>query len=122
MIAIEDFFTGPFESALAHDEMLTEIRIPIPQPFSSGAYQKMERKVGDFATAAVAVQIRVDEDRVCTQAGIGLTNVGLTPIKASAAEAQPGGAPAGRRGDPRGGAAGGRSGRAAGRPARQRGV
>ncbi len=86
IIAIEDFFTGPFESALSHDEILTEVRIPIPQPFSSGAYQKMERKVGDFATAAVAVQIRVDQDHVCTQAGIGLTNVGLTPIKAVMAE------------------------------------
>jgi len=86
IIAIEDFFTGPFESALSHDEILTEVRIPVPQPFSSGAYQKMERKVGDFATAAVAVQIRVDQDHVCTQVGIGLTNVGLTPIKAVMAE------------------------------------
>jgi aerobic carbon-monoxide dehydrogenase medium subunit len=86
VIAIEDFFTGPFESALTHDELLTEIRIPMPQPYSSGAYQKMERRVGDFATAAVAVQIRLNDERICTQAGIGLTNVGLTPIKAAAAE------------------------------------
>jgi carbon-monoxide dehydrogenase medium subunit len=87
VIRIEDFFVGPFESSLAHGEILTEIQIPTPQPLSSGAYQKMERKVGDFATAAVAVQIELDENRRCKAAGIGLTNVGMTPIKASQAEA-----------------------------------
>jgi carbon-monoxide dehydrogenase medium subunit len=85
-IAIDDFFMGPFTSALAHSEILTEIRIPAQRPGSSGAYQKMERKVGDFATAAVAVQVRMDSSGVCDYAGIGLTNVGLTPIRASAAE------------------------------------
>lgn len=85
-IQIQDFFTGPFTSSLDHDEILTEIRIPIPQPRSSGAYQKMERRVGDFATAAVAVQLRLDADNRCVSAGIGLTNVALTPIKATAAE------------------------------------
>ncbi len=85
-IPIEEFFSGPFESTLAHDEILTEIRIPVPRPRSSGAYVKMERRVGDFATAAVAVQIQIDENDQCVAAGIGLTNVGLTPIKASNAE------------------------------------
>ncbi len=85
-IPIQDFFLGPFESALAHDEILTEIRIPAHQPGDKGAYLKMERKVGDFATAAVAVQLRMDEYGACTSAGIALTNVGLTPIKAQAAE------------------------------------
>ncbi len=85
-IPIEEFFSGPFESVLAHDEILTEIRIPVPRPKSSGAYVKMERRVGDFATAAVAVQFQVNENGECVLAGIGLTNVGLTPIKASQAE------------------------------------
>ncbi len=85
-IPIEEFFVGPFESALAHDEILTEIRIPVYKPGSMGAYMKMERKVGDFATAAVAVQFQLDSNMLCVAAGIGLTNVGLTPIKASAAE------------------------------------
>ncbi len=85
-IPIEEFFIGPFESALAHDEVLTEIRIPAPQPNSAGAYEKMERKVGDFATAAAAVQIRLDPAGQCLYAGIGLTNVSLTPVKATAAE------------------------------------
>ncbi len=86
VIPIADFFTGPFESILAHDEILTEIRIPAQQKGDTGAYTKMERKVGDFATAAVAVQLRVDEFGQCTKAGIGLTNVGLTPIRAQVAE------------------------------------
>jgi carbon-monoxide dehydrogenase medium subunit len=85
-IPIQDFFTGPFSSSLAHDEILTEIRVPIPQPLSTGAYQKMERRVGDFATAAVAVQLRLDANHQCLSAGIGLTNVALTPIKATSAE------------------------------------
>jgi len=85
MIPVEQFFTGPFESALQHGELLTEICIPVPQMGSAGAYQKFERRVGDFATAAVAVQLRMDPDGTCAEAAIGLTNVGLTPIKAKAA-------------------------------------
>jgi aerobic carbon-monoxide dehydrogenase medium subunit len=55
-IPISAFFTGPFETALRPDELLTEIRVPAPAPRSGGAYVKLERKVGDFATAAVAAQ------------------------------------------------------------------
>src|SRR3989454_6445088 len=50
-IPIASFFTGPFETALEPDEILTEIRVPVPPAGSGGAYVKMERKVGDFATA-----------------------------------------------------------------------
>jgi carbon-monoxide dehydrogenase medium subunit len=85
-IPIGSFFTGPFETSLARDEILTEIRIPAPQPRSGGAYAKMERKVGDFATAAVAAQVRLGNGGQIESAGIGLTNVGLTPIRAEAAE------------------------------------
>ena len=86
VIPVSDFFLGPFESALSADEILTEIQIPVPEAKSGGAYIKLERKVGDYATAAVAVQIRLDENGNCAYAGMGLTNVGLTPIKATAAE------------------------------------
>ncbi len=85
-ILVEDFFTGPFETSLAQDEILTEIRIPAPDGKSGGAYVKMERKVGDYATAAVAAQVKLGNKGVVEQAGIGLTNVGLTPIEATAAE------------------------------------
>ena len=84
-IALTDFFTGVFTTALNPDEILTEIRIPIPPPGSGGAYLKVERKVGDFAAAAVAVQLTL-AGGVCKGVGIGLTNVGATPIKATQAE------------------------------------
>jgi carbon-monoxide dehydrogenase medium subunit len=86
VIPIEDFFVSLFTTALKPDEILTEIRVPIPQARSGGAYQKLERKVGDFATAAVAVQLTLDAQGACQKAGIGLTNVGATPIKARKAE------------------------------------
>ena len=86
IIPIEDFFLSLFSTALEPDEILTEIRIPIPPPRSGGAYFKLERKVGDFATAAVAAQMTLDDKGACQKAGIGLTNVGATPVKARKAE------------------------------------
>jgi aerobic carbon-monoxide dehydrogenase medium subunit len=86
IIPIEDFFLSLFSTALKHDEILTEIRIPIPPPRSGGAYFKLERKVGDFATAAVAAQVTLDDKGTCQKVGIGLTNVGPTPVKARKAE------------------------------------
>ncbi|MBI3241497.1 MAG: xanthine dehydrogenase family protein subunit M [Chloroflexi bacterium] len=86
-IPITDFFKGTFETALAHDEVLTEIQIPANKPRTGGCYLKIERKVGDYATAAVAAQVTLDASGKCSYVGIGLTNVGLVPIKATAAEA-----------------------------------
>ena len=85
-IPISEFFVSFFTTALEHDEVLTEIRIPIPPARSGGAYFKLERKVGDFATAAVAAQVTLSADGTCERAGIGLTNVSPVPLKASAAE------------------------------------
>jgi carbon-monoxide dehydrogenase medium subunit len=86
-IAITDFFTGPFTTSLAQDEILTEVRLPARKAGDGGSYHKMERKVGDFATAAVAVQINLGSGGKCASAGIALTNLGLTAIKCAAAEA-----------------------------------
>ena len=85
-ISINDFFKSFFETALTQGEILTEIRIAIPPAHSGGAYLKIERKVGDFATVAVAAQVTIDDKGVCKYAGIGLTNVGPVPIKARKAE------------------------------------
>src|SRR5262249_36163951 len=70
----------------APDEILTEIRIPAATGKSGGAYVKLERKVGDFATAAAAAQVTLGANGFFEKVGIGLTNAGPTPIKATAAE------------------------------------
>jgi carbon-monoxide dehydrogenase medium subunit len=86
-IGIDDFFTGLFENAMADDEILTEIRIPKPRAGSGGAYTKLERKVGDYAISAAAVQLKMDGSLV-SEARIGLTNVSPVPMRATAAEAE----------------------------------
>jgi aerobic carbon-monoxide dehydrogenase medium subunit len=86
-IAAQDFFQGPFTTALHPDELLTEIRIPLAGAGrrSAGSYLKLERKVGDFATVGVAVQVRMTNGTV-DRAGIGLTAVGPSSLKATSAE------------------------------------
>ena len=86
VIPITQFFTGIFSTALRPGEILVEIRIPAPPPRSGGAYVKLERKVGDFATAAAAAQVTIGADGKIARAGIALTSAGPTPIKATAAE------------------------------------
>jgi len=85
VIHASDFFKGPFETALKPDEVVTEVRIPVGKGRGGGAYLKLERKVGDFATVAVAVHLHLDGNKVET-AGIGMTAVGPTNIRASEAE------------------------------------
>jgi aerobic carbon-monoxide dehydrogenase medium subunit len=85
VIPAASFFQGPFTTALKPDEIVTEIRIPMPNGPAGGAYNKLERKVGDFATVAVAVHVELSGGKI-TKAGIGLTAVGETNIKATAAE------------------------------------
>ncbi len=87
VIAIDDFFVDTFTTSLAADEIVTEIRIPRPQPQSGGAYLKLERKVGDFATVGVAAYLVLDGKGNVGTAGIGLTNVGPTSLRARRAEA-----------------------------------
>jgi aerobic carbon-monoxide dehydrogenase medium subunit len=86
VIPVESFFITLFTTDLQHDEIVTEIRIPTPPVRSGGAYLKLERKVGDFATAAVAAQLTVDQEGTCQKAGIALTNVGAIPIKVAKGE------------------------------------
>lgn len=86
VIAIDDFFVDLFVNSMAGDEILTEVRIPTPPANSGGCYMKIERKVGDYAVAAVAVQLTLDGD-TCTSARIGLTNVSPVPLRPAGAEA-----------------------------------
>jgi aerobic carbon-monoxide dehydrogenase medium subunit len=85
-IPVERFFTGIFQTALEPDEVLTEIRIPMPGARSGGADMKLERKVGDYATAAAAVQLTLDARGAIASAGVGLTAAGPVPVKAVDAE------------------------------------
>jgi carbon-monoxide dehydrogenase medium subunit len=85
VIPADGFFQGPFTTALKPDEIVTELRIPMPKGPAGGAYNKLERKVGDFATVAVAVHVELAGGKIA-KAGIGLTAVGEMNIKATAAE------------------------------------
>lgn len=85
-LSVDDFLVDTMETALTPDEILIELHIPQPTPHSGSAYLKLERKVGDYAIAAVATHIALDGD-VCRHAGIGLTNVGPKAIRAKEAEA-----------------------------------
>src|SRR5256885_9839881 len=85
VIHAEDFFQGPFTTALNPDEVVTEVRIPVATGHAGGAYLKLERRVGDFATVGVAVQVELDGGKIA-KAGIGLTAVGDRNIKAVDAE------------------------------------
>jgi carbon-monoxide dehydrogenase medium subunit len=85
-LSVDDFLVDTMETALQPDELLIEIHVPQPAPRSGSAYVKLERKVGDYAIAAVGVQLTFDGD-VVTHAGIGLTNVGPKALRAQQAEA-----------------------------------
>jgi aerobic carbon-monoxide dehydrogenase medium subunit len=86
VVKADGYFLGMYSTLLADDEILAEIRIPIPPPGTGWSYQKLKRKTGDFATAATAVLLQMNGGRVA-KAGIALTNVAATALKASAAEA-----------------------------------
>jgi carbon-monoxide dehydrogenase medium subunit len=90
-IAAADLAEGPFQNTLAPNELVTEIRVPTPPPRSGGTYLKMERKVGDYATVAAAVLLSMDNGTIAS-AGIGLTSVGFTNVKAASAESSLAGA------------------------------
>ena len=85
-VGIDDFFQGFYMTAVQPNEILTELRAPVRSGRYGGAYHKAERKVGDYATAGVAVQIGIDDNGTCNYAGIGLTNVNFTPLRAARSE------------------------------------
>lgn len=86
-IPIDDFFVGPYMTALDATEIVTAIRIPMPGPRSGGAYTKLERKVGDFATAAAAAQLALADDGTVAGCGLALTNASAWSARAGDAEA-----------------------------------
>jgi carbon-monoxide dehydrogenase medium subunit len=84
-IPLRELFEGPFVTSLQPTEIITEVRVPDPGPAAGGTYLKLERKVGDFATVGVAVHLSMADGKV-GRAGIALTAVGPTNLRATAAE------------------------------------
>lgn len=85
-IPIDDFVVDFFTNSLRPGEMVTGVRIPVSDSRTGGAYLKLERKIGDYATVGVAAHLRVGDDGRIAQAGIGLTSVAPKNLKATAAE------------------------------------
>ena len=81
-IPANKFYKALYVTALAADEILVELRIPLPPPHSGSAYRKLKRKTGDYAAAAVAVQITLNAKGAVERCSIGLTNVAPTPLEA----------------------------------------
>jgi len=86
LIPITELYVGILTTQLTGDELVSEIRVPFPQPRSGGAYEKLERKVGDYAVIGVGAQLTLDGANNVSQVGIGLCNAGSTSIKARQAE------------------------------------
>ena len=85
-VAIDDFLVDSFTTAVADGEMALAVRFPLPDDRTAGSYQKIERKVGDFATAAAAVQLTLDAKGVIRQAGIALSAAGPCAVRVAEAE------------------------------------
>ena len=85
VVPLDDFLQGPFATAIGPNEIVTEIRVPDPGARAGGTYLKLERKVGDFATAAVAVHVSLDDGTI-GRAGVALTGVGPRNTRAAEAE------------------------------------
>ncbi len=86
VLPISEFLVDTFTTAIEPDEMLTQIRVPMPFGRSGGQYLKLERKVGDWATVGVAVSLELSNGTI-GKAGLGLTGVGLTNLEPTDAEA-----------------------------------
>lgn len=85
-VTARDFYEAAYFTARDDDEILTRIHIPVPAAGTGYAYEKQKRKIGDYATAASGVLIRV-EGGTCVEASIAMTNLSETPVYAEAAGA-----------------------------------
>jgi carbon-monoxide dehydrogenase medium subunit len=87
LVAARDFFLDTFTTAIGPTEVLTEIRFTRRPHGQGGAYSKLERRVGDFATAGVAAIVRLGDGGGIAFAGIAVTGVSASPFAATTAEA-----------------------------------
>ena len=87
VIPISDFLTGPFTNSLRPGELVAEVRVPKHRNASGGAYLKLERKIGDYATVGVATHLVLDRAGKVAEAGLALTSVHHHNLKVTEAEA-----------------------------------
>ena len=85
-VAIDDFLVDSFATAVEEGEMALGAEFPVPDDRTAGSYQKVERKVGDFATAAAAVQVSLNADGTIASAGVALSAAGACAVRVDAAE------------------------------------
>jgi carbon-monoxide dehydrogenase medium subunit len=85
-VPIDQFLVDSFTTAVSEGEIALEARFPVPDDRTAGSYQKVERKVGDFATAGVAVQIALNTDGTIRTAGVALTAAGPCAVRVDEAE------------------------------------
>ena len=85
-VSIDDFLVDSFTTAVAEGEIALEARFQVPDDRTAGSYQKVERKVGDFATAAAAVQVSLNADGTIRTAGVALSAAGPCAIRVEDAE------------------------------------
>jgi carbon-monoxide dehydrogenase medium subunit len=85
-VAIDEFLVDSFTTAVRDGELALAVRFPVPDDRTAGSYQKIERKVGDFATAAAAVLVSLEPDGTVRQAGIALSAAGPHAVRVDEAE------------------------------------
>ncbi len=84
-IPLDELFVGPFQTSITPTEIATAVRVPDPGARAGGTYLKLERKVGDYATVGVAVHVSLSNGTI-GRAGLALTGVGPSNLRATAAE------------------------------------
>ena len=85
-VPIDEFLVDSFATAVGDGEMALGAEFPVPDDRTAGSYQKVERKVGDFATAAAAVQVSLNADGTIRSAGVALSAAGACAVRVDAAE------------------------------------
>lgn len=85
-VPIDEFLVDSYTTAVGEGELATGVRFPNPSDRTAGSYQKVERKVGDFATAAAAVQVSLASDGTIREAGVGLSAAGPRAVRVEEAE------------------------------------
>jgi carbon-monoxide dehydrogenase medium subunit len=86
-VKVDDWFQGLMSTALNEDELLTQIRIPIPVAGSGAAYLKFPHPASRFAIVGVCASVTLDKNGACTKAGVGVTGAGTVAVRAKGVEA-----------------------------------